>query len=82
VLGRHAPHDKLDHWLEVAAPIPGGTGFAIGRSIWWDVLHSHLVHPSTANEARHRVRDNYLDFARHYVDARDAKLSDPVDPEF
>jgi myo-inositol catabolism protein IolC len=36
VLGRHAPRDKLDHWLQVAAPVPGWCGFAIGRSIWWD----------------------------------------------
>lgn len=32
VLGRHAPRGKLDHWLDVAAPVPGFTGFAIGRS--------------------------------------------------
>jgi hypothetical protein len=34
--GPTCPHDNLDHWLEVAAPVPGWTGFAIGRSIWWD----------------------------------------------
>jgi 5-dehydro-2-deoxygluconokinase len=71
VLGRHAPKDKLDHWLEVAAPIPGWIGFAVGRSIWWDALHSHLHQLSTATEARRRVRDAYLDFARHYLDARE-----------
>ena len=47
VPGRHAPHDKLDHWLQVAAPVPGRIGFAIGRSIWWDVLHAHLHHRGT-----------------------------------
>ena len=40
VLGRHAMQDQLDHWLQVAAPVPGFTGFAIGRSIWWDPLHA------------------------------------------
>jgi hypothetical protein len=33
--GRHASYDALEHWLQVAAPIPGWAGFAIGRSIWW-----------------------------------------------
>jgi myo-inositol catabolism protein IolC len=81
VLGRHAPHDQLDHWLQVAAPIPGFTGFAIGRSIWWDALHAHLVHHCTATEARHRVKESYLDFARFYVEARSGD-SPALDPEY
>ena len=34
VLGRNAPQRQVDHWLIVAAPLPGYVGFAIGRSIW------------------------------------------------
>ncbi len=70
VLGRHAPHDKLDHWLQVAAPIPGFIGFAIGRSIWWDALHAHLHDHATAAGTRHRITSAYLDFARYYLSAR------------
>jgi myo-inositol catabolism protein IolC len=76
--GRHAPYDTLKHWLQVAAPIPGWAGFAIGRSIWWDPLHAHLRHINTAGEARRRIKDAYLDYARYYINARDGKL--PVDP--
>jgi hypothetical protein len=36
VAGRPAAYDELQHWLQVAAPIPGWAGFVIGRSIWWD----------------------------------------------
>jgi myo-inositol catabolism protein IolC len=82
VLGRHAPHDKLDHWLEVAAPIPGFVGFAIGRSIWWDALHARLHHRGTAGEARRRISGNYLDYATYYLQARDGLLDGPADPEF
>jgi 5-dehydro-2-deoxygluconokinase len=82
VLGRHAPHDKLDHWLQVAAPIPGFVGFAIGRSIWWDALHAHLRHHCTAGEARHRIAGVYLDYARYYLHAREGKLPEAHDPEF
>jgi myo-inositol catabolism protein IolC len=82
MLGRHASHQQLDHWMRIMAPIPGWTGFAIGRSIWWDALHAHLHHRRTANEARRRIRDAYLDFARFYVDARSGDLVDDLDPDF
>jgi 5-dehydro-2-deoxygluconokinase len=81
VLGRHAAHDKLDHWLQVAAPIPGFIGFAIGRSIWWDALHARLHHRTTTAEARRRISGNYLDYAGYYLQARDGQLDDPADPE-
>jgi myo-inositol catabolism protein IolC len=81
VAGRHAPYDTLQHWLQVAAPIPGWAGFAIGRSIWWDPLHAHLHHLSTAGEARRRIRAAYLDYARYYPKARDGMLPAESDPE-
>ncbi|WP_405795733.1 2-deoxy-5-keto-D-gluconate 6-phosphate aldolase domain-containing protein [Streptomyces sp. NBC_01506] len=72
VLGRHATHSRLDHWLKIAAPVPGFVGFAIGRSIWWDALHSHLHHRSSNDETRRRIAGQYLDFARYYLEAREA----------
>ncbi len=77
--GRHAPYEKLEHWLQVAAPIPGWAGFAIGRSIWWDPLRAHLRHLSTTGEARRRIRAAYLDYARYYLKARDGML--PAEPD-
>jgi myo-inositol catabolism protein IolC len=76
--GRHAPYDTLKYWLQVAAPIPGWAGFAIGGSIWWDPLHAHLRHFNTAGEARRRVKNAYLDYARYYLKAREGML--PADP--
>jgi myo-inositol catabolism protein IolC len=78
--GRRAPYDTLKHWLQVAAPIPGWAGFAIGRSIWWDPLHAHLHHINTAGEARRRIRNAYLDYARYYLKARDGMLPAEPDP--
>jgi myo-inositol catabolism protein IolC len=76
--GRHAPYDTLKHWLQVAAPIPGWAGFAIARGTWWEPLHAHLRHVNTAGEARRRIKDAYLDYARHYLKAREGML--PADP--
>ena len=42
LLGRGASTEKVEQWLEEAAPVEGFIGFAIGRSIWWDALKGFL----------------------------------------
>jgi 5-dehydro-2-deoxygluconokinase len=81
VLGRHASDDQLDHWLQVAAPVPGFSGFAIGRSIWWDPLQAHLHHRSTAGGTRRKIAGAYLDFVRYFLDAREGTLPVQYEPE-
>jgi myo-inositol catabolism protein IolC len=69
VLGRDAPTEVLDHWLSVAAAVEGFVGFAVGRSIWERPLAEHRT--TGDDEALvGAVRDNYLHFARTYLDAR------------
>ncbi len=34
VLGRNAPLSRVEHWIDVAAPLQGYAGFAVGRSNW------------------------------------------------
>ncbi|HEY2642846.1 MAG TPA: DUF2090 domain-containing protein [Galbitalea sp.] len=70
VLGRHAAKVDLDRWLDVAAPLPGFVGFAIGRSIWWDPLADHLAGTISADVAQQRIAENYLYFANVYLAAR------------
>jgi myo-inositol catabolism protein IolC len=72
VLGRHASKEDLDHWLEVAAPLPGYVGFAIGRSIWWDPLAGHFAGTIGTDVARHQIAENYLYFAHQYLNAKEA----------
>lgn len=38
VLGRNAPVEQVRHWLDIARQIPSYVGFAIGRSVWREVL--------------------------------------------
>jgi myo-inositol catabolism protein IolC len=82
VLGRHAPREKLDHWPEVAAPIPGLTRVAIGRSIWWDALRAHPHPRCTASQARNRIAETYYQYALYYLSAREGEVASPPDPEF
>jgi myo-inositol catabolism protein IolC len=70
VLGRDAPAERLDHWLEVASQVPAFVGFAIGRSIWEDVVrgyeasdHGHIA----AAAARSRIAHRYLRFVAHWT---------------
>jgi myo-inositol catabolism protein IolC len=66
VLGRGASIEKVEHWLQVAAPVQGFVGFAIGRSIWWDALKGFLSGDLQRPAAADQIADNYLHFMRVY----------------
>jgi myo-inositol catabolism protein IolC len=66
VLGRGASTEKVDQWLQAAAPVDGYVGFAIGRSIWWDALKAFLENGIARETAAEQVAENYLRFARIY----------------
>lgn len=63
VLGRDAPRERLDHWLEVAAGEPGFRGFAIGRSIWEHPLADYLAGTDSSAQFVDRVSANFTHFA-------------------
>jgi myo-inositol catabolism protein IolC len=69
LLGRGASTDKVDHWLQQAAPVEGFIGFAIGRSIWWDALKGFLDGGLEREAAAEQIADNYLRFVQVYDDA-------------
>jgi myo-inositol catabolism protein IolC len=69
VLGRDAPAERLDRWLEVASRVDAFVGFAIGRSIWEYVVSKYEAsdHDDAArNEARERIAERYLGFIAHW----------------
>lgn len=70
-LGAGAPDDVVDHWLRVAAAVPGFTGFAIGRSIWRDAVRAVLADTLSRDDAAQRIADNYLRFVRVFAAAGD-----------
>jgi len=69
LLGRGASDEKVDHWLQQAAPVEGMVGFAIGRSIWWDSLKSFLAGDLEREAAADQIANNYLRFIKVYDDA-------------
>lgn len=73
VLGRDAPAERLDHWLEVAAPIDGWVGFAIGRSIWEEPITDHNHGKTDDDTTVAQIAERYLAFARQYCAASGAR---------
>ncbi|WBB76017.1 DUF2090 domain-containing protein [Micromonospora sp. WMMD1128] len=66
LLGANAPRPTLDRWLTDAAD-NGFTGFAIGRSIWWESLRGLLAGELTRPEAVAAVAANYRHFAGTFL---------------
>ena len=69
LLGRGASNEKVDQWLQAAAPVEGFIGFAIGRSIWWDPLKGYLDGNLEREAAAEQIADNYQRFIKVYDDA-------------
>ncbi len=66
VLGRGASTQKVEQWLQAAAPVEGFVGFAIGRSIWWDALKGFLENGVPREQAAAQIAENYLHFMHVY----------------
>jgi myo-inositol catabolism protein IolC len=66
LLGRGASTEKVEQWLQQAAPVEGFIGFAIGRSIWSDALKSFLAGDLDREAAAKQIAENYLHFVHVY----------------
>jgi len=66
VLGRGADDEKVDEWLQAAAPVEGFVGFAIGRSIWWDPLKAYVDGKIDRSTGATKIAENYLRFVQVY----------------
>jgi myo-inositol catabolism protein IolC len=66
VLGRGANDDKVDQWLQAAAPVDGFIGFAIGRSIWWDPLKAYVDGKIERSAGAKQISENFLRFVQVY----------------
>ena len=70
VLGRNAPMQQVEHWIDVAAPLPGFAGFAVGRSIWEDALKGFLAGKVERSRVVAAIADRYRRLIEEYSNAR------------
>lgn len=69
VLGRGADTAAVRRWLTTAAGTPGFTGFAVGRTVWWEPLR-RFVAGGARDEAVDAIVHNYLDLVSAYRTAQ------------
>ena len=81
VLGRNAPIEHVEHWIDVAAPLPGFAGFAVGRSIWEDALKDLLAGNIERNRAVDVIADRYRRLIEEYCSAALPGASGSQSPE-
>jgi myo-inositol catabolism protein IolC len=65
VLGRGADLAAVRRWLAIASATEGFTGFAVGRTIWWDALRGY-AEGGDRDEAVRAVAARYLELVRDY----------------
>jgi myo-inositol catabolism protein IolC len=67
VLGRGADDERVLHWLEHAAGVPGFIGFAVGRTLWWNELLAYVGDKISRAEAATRIAVNYRRMIEAYA---------------
>jgi myo-inositol catabolism protein IolC len=71
VLGRGADHAAVRRWLAIAAATEGFTGFAVGRTIWWDALR-RFAGGGDRDAAAAAVAARYTELVHDYLAAAPA----------
>ena len=70
VLGRNAERDRVLHWLETAASVPGFIGFAIGRTTFWDAVAGYVAKQVTRQEAVWLIARRYREWVTTFEQTR------------
>jgi myo-inositol catabolism protein IolC len=70
ILGRNAPMEQVEHWIDVGAPLPGFAGFAVGRSIWEAALQDHTAGRMERQLAADVIGERYRRLVDRYCSAR------------
>ena len=60
ILGKAADIATIGRWFAAAADSPTASGFAIGRSVFWEPSAAFLSGAKTADQAAADIADNYL----------------------
>jgi 5-dehydro-2-deoxygluconokinase len=73
ILGRGEDEAKVIEWLQVAAPVPGFIGFAVGRSTFLEPIVSLRAGKLTRDVAVAEIAKKFEEWVQVFERARDAK---------
>ncbi len=75
ILGKGAGLDAVSTWFEAARGAKSASGFAIGRTVYWEPACQFLLGRLAADDAVHQMAANYLEVIRLWTAARGAGAS-------
>jgi myo-inositol catabolism protein IolC len=70
VLGRGASQERVTHWLQAAASVPGFIGFAVGRTSWWNAVVDFEAKRLSQDEAITQIAQNFETWSRVFQEGR------------
>ncbi|GCE24462.1 hypothetical protein KDK_82620 [Dictyobacter kobayashii] len=70
VLGRGASRDRVVHWLQTAASVPGFIGFAVGRTSFWDAVVAFEKKQLTMDKAAEQIAKNFEEWSQVFEEGK------------
>jgi myo-inositol catabolism protein IolC len=64
VLGRGASRERVTHWLQTAASVPGFVGFAVGRTTFWNAVVDFEAKRASLEAAATEIAQNFEEWYR------------------
>jgi myo-inositol catabolism protein IolC len=75
VLGRGASQERVLHWLQTAASVPGFIGFAVGRTSFWQAVVDFEAKRLSLDAAAAQIAQNFEEWNRSFEAARQAGMA-------
>ena len=75
VLGRGASQERVIHWLQTAASVPGFIGFAVGRTSFWKAVVDFEAKRLSLDAAATQIAQNFEEWNRCFDAGRRAGIA-------
>jgi 5-dehydro-2-deoxygluconokinase len=75
VLGRGASPERVLHWLQTAASVPGFIGFAVGRTSFWNAVVDFEAKRLSLEAAATQIAQNFEEWNRSFEAARQTGMA-------
>jgi 5-dehydro-2-deoxygluconokinase len=72
-LGRGESKEMVQKWVEVGAMTKGVSGFAVGRTIWWDPLNGLKAKKTNREQAIQSIAENYQGLVKVFNSKRKSR---------
>jgi 5-dehydro-2-deoxygluconokinase len=74
VLGRGASQERVTHWLQTAASVPGFIGFAVGRTSFWNAVVDFEAKRLSREAAAAQIAQNFEAWNQSFDAGRQAGM--------